>query len=659
MMPSRRLQRTLWVLMSLVSMTMCATNFVHAKPSARGNGEEQELLKLIRSGKLIRARELSEKLLAQNAESMIARYALAHVFYEEEANLPRALHHMRQAERVLVKYYGEPPRDAEAQTLHRLILFGLESILGEMDRRLEQIEIVDRYSRFYHPSLDHRKIWPLMKLHRFDEAARIATAATQSSILEERISGYNGLLSIEFERERPLYCFQEAMKAVEATAYRSCILNLNTAEAAFAVFKFSEAERLALKSMQASMQDCPSSAHTHLANLYLLRGDFRRAISAVKEAREQAVHKRIRQQFEMWINAWMMRLFYSLDQVDRAHDYAQQILRAPDRVGLISYSRELMEAIYTTDYYAIAELYLEHLRERASARSIGSKFKLWYELKTHEVQQWLTKRKIGRLIAEHDLLRGLIRPYMKPLPPWNTATLLEIVGNGIVTKAMEQISSTDEMKQELHPYFNALYGEMAYRDGDLSNAIALAKKTIETLPSDEVLLKGRVYAWGADALWRLGQRDLALTYFHHVLEQWPTAFKIMRVRLPVTVKAGSSSIEQTARARLEDSPRLQEGNSGFVVDISQPKGDLLICLLSSTGRRFGCGSALMKLHKLKRNEARDAALSDEEKVELAIDAFHELVFAPMIDLTQQDMRTLDGSAVKGRADEVLEEVFGK
>jgi hypothetical protein len=57
---------------------------------------------------------------------------------------------------------------------------------------------------------------------------------------------------------------------------------------------------------------------------------------------------------------------------------------------------------------------------------------------------------------------------------------------------------------------------------------------------------------------------------------------------------------------------------------------------------------------------RSSASADSERAMIAvIDAFHEQVFAPKIDLTQQDINSLDGSAVRGRADDVLEQVLGR
>ena len=43
----------------------------------------------------------------------------------------------------------------------------------------------------------------------------------------------------------------------------------------------------------------------------------------------------------------------------------------------------------------------------------------------------------------------------------------------------------------------------------------------------------------------------------------------------------------------------------------------------------------------------------------AVDEFLDGVFTPKIDLTQHDISSLDGSAMRGRADRVLKEILGK
>jgi tetratricopeptide (TPR) repeat protein len=625
-----------------------------ANDPLQGTAAEKSALKSMRAEKYIRAREEAEKILRANPNSILGRYVLAEVFHWEEANLPRALYHTNRTEKLLTQRYGKRPKQTLAQQWHRRILRSIAALEGEMDKRAEQLKTIDRYDAIYSPKLDRFRIWPLMKLHRFDEAIAIAKKVTLSSRLETRISGYNGLLSIEFERKRPLSCYREAMRALEATAYRSCILNLNTAEAAFAVFRFDQVEPLAQKSLKADIDDCPSSAHTHLANLYLLRADFQRAISAVKGARQQGISRRMRQQFEMTITNWLMRLLFSLGKFDKAAELAERVVRSPDRVGFTSFSSELLLAIYTTDYHSSLFAEIERLKEKASARSFSQRISTWSDIQVLKAKAWQARHQATRLMGDGGMLVSLVRPYIKPMPPWSSPALISVAGEGVIEEAVKEAKKRVEQPEKTRVYFDVFSGEIAYRRGQWQKALTLARQILAALPKDEVLLSSRISAWGAKAAWQVGKGDLAAKLFHRVLHRWPTALRILSVALPVEILAGKDSLSQEIARRLERSPRLEVGSKrgslGFKVRVVQRDGHMQICLNGPQDRRYACGVTDLKELKDK-DEAEQAAL--------AIDAFHDEVFTPQIDLTQQDINSLDGSAVRGKADQVLEEVLGK
>lgn len=611
-----------------------------------GSDEEQALLKVLAQKKFIRAREQAEKILKRDTDSIIARYALAMAFFEEEANLPRALYHLRRCERLLLARYGQVPSDEQARSWHRKLLLAQEDVLGEMDRRQEQLKVLERHDALYKPDERHRRIWPLMKLHRFAEARRIATELTQSSEVRMRIRGYNGLLSVELEQGRPQACFDLAIKAVQNTGYRSCVLTLNAAEAAFAVFRFDEVERLAQRSLQAPDKDCPSSAHIHLTNLYLMRGDFQRAVAALRALREYGVARRHRQQFEAGVNAWLLRILYALGQFDKASELAQRVVRTPDRVGLTSFSHELMVLIHYLDHYATLRAQLEQLAERASARSVGPRLKLWAERRLLELEAWSARRKAAKLLGERGQLEELLRPYLKPLPPWRAASVDRVVGRGVVEQALRQIAKGEKMRDKVSPYFAAYRGEMAFRHGELGLARKLGQQALEGLDRNEVLLRLRVTAWIGATAYRQGKRAEAQAAFHRVIDRWPTALRILSLPVPVKFVSDGSALANDLLERLRRSPRLVAGSLELTVRVSAKGGKPSICMFGPRKRRYACVEA-------------DGKKTEEDPLALLIDRFHQAAFSPRIDLTQADINSLDGSAVRGRADDVLKQVLGQ
>jgi tetratricopeptide (TPR) repeat protein len=612
-----------------------------------GSPAEQELLKSVNAGKLIRAREQAEAILRQHPGSILGRYGLTVVFHDEEGNLPRALYHARLAERELASRYGGGSSDGQVQLWHRRLLEEQEEILGEMDRRDEQLAVMDRWDTLYKPNMDRRRIWPLMKLHRFDEAVRLARRVSLSEDMQVRISGLNGLLAIESERLRPRECFKVAMEGIEATGYQSCILLENGAEAAFAVFRFGEVERLALRSLQAGIKDCPASAYPHLANLYLLRGDYQRAMSAVKSAREHGIARRYRQQFEMGNQTWLARLLYALGQFEKSLEKSEQVVRAPDRVGMTSFSSELMRVIALVEHHAALAAREQELLEQASARPIKAQLGFWLKRRALEANAWLLRRRAGRLLAREDTLVHLVRPYFKPLPPWNAGALVDAAGSGVLRRAIAEARRRETMPRETVPYFEALEAEIALREGELARGLAGVEAVLRTLPRDEALLRGRLEALAADAARRLGRAGDAERLYHGALERFPSALRFLGLKLPIEVRSDEGALSRRVARALLASPRLSPGGS-FTVRVTGTERELRICLQGRGGRRYGC--AEVDLRGVKK---------EDEQVARAVDAFHTKVFAPKIDLTQRDINSLDGSAVRGEADEVLKQILGQ
>ncbi|MFH1131144.1 MAG: hypothetical protein V1754_07400 [Pseudomonadota bacterium] len=620
----------------------------------RGTPEEQAAVKALRSQKYIGAREQAEKILAKHPNSILARFVLANSFHLEEGNLPRALHHIQTARERLVRDFGKHPTDKLAQHWHRELLLSEETILGEMDLRKQQLSILDQYDALYSPKMDQRRIWPLMKLHRFEEAIRIAKMATLSSEEDTRISGHNGILSIEFERQRPEACFKAAMHALEVTGYNSCVLNANAAETAFSVFKFDQVETLSRQSLKAPIEDCPTSAHSHLANLFLLRGDFQRAISAVKAARELGVSRRLRQQFEMGNTAWLMRLLFALGKFEETLKLAEQAARSPDRVGMISFSKELLLAISTVELHAAILARIEQLRERASARQFLERIGIWAKIQQLELVAWETKHRASHLLANENTLVGIVRPYFKPLAPWRTPALIQVVGRGILKRAVAQATAKETMKAQTASYFDGLLGEIAFQGHDFALALKLANQSLAKLPKDETLLHNHIAAWAAYAAWKIGQWETAQNYFHQVLHSWPTALRILSIPLPVEISSSSDVLAKQIAAKLRDSPRLIEERPnhklGFRVQVVRKDNYMQTCLSGIRGHQYACTLTALN---------GSTKLSPDELTAKIIDEFCEQVFAPKIDLTQQDINSLDGSAVRGHVDTVLREVLGK
>jgi uncharacterized protein (DUF3084 family) len=226
--------------------------------------------------------------------------------------------------------------------------------------------------------------------------------------------------------------------------------------------------------------------------------------------------------------------------------------------------------------------------------------------------------------------------------------IIPVAGEGVVLAALEEARRRERMKKETAPYFAALEGEVRYRGGELPQALELAQSARRELPRDEVLLRARVDAWSADAAQRLGRHAEAEKRFHEVLHRLPTALRILDIRLPVRIRAASHPLAREVAEQLMSSRRLDPRGRGFVVRVTGEGRTVSVCIESSSGRRYSCA----------RTEVPED-LERDEQVARVIDTFHVKAFAPKIDLTQRDINSLDGSAVRGDADTLIDKVLGK
>jgi hypothetical protein len=300
---------------------------------------------------------------------------------------------------------------------------------------------------------------------------------------------------------------------------------------------------------------------------------------------------------------------------------------------------------------------MEALREHASVRPLPYRLKTWAQVRQLDYQAWLSRRQVARLVATRVQPVNLLRPYFTPLMPWNSGALVEAAGGGVILEVLRQARQQETMRRQSEPYFNGLQSEVAYREENPAEALELAERALALLAKEEVLLRGRLQAIAADAALQLGKNSLAEGYFHQVLERFPTALRILRIPLPVRALSDQHPLSQRVAETLLRSRRLRSSSHGFIVRVTEDKRILILCLENPSGQRYGCAFYSPTLDPSKGRSA--APPSEEETVARAIDTFHRKVFAPKVDLTQRDINSLDGSAVRGDADELIKDVLGK
>jgi tetratricopeptide (TPR) repeat protein len=602
--------------------------------------EEREVLLRVDSRELVKARGLAEKLIAANPRSFVGNWGMCRVHHDEEGNHARAIFYCRKAEAILVNDLG---RDAE---WHRKIILEQADILFEMNRNQEVLDTIDRYEELYGASLGEQRIWPLFKLGRPDEARTIALQMIRSEDEHERIQGYNGMLSIEFEAHDREASYKWSVDAVNATRGENCTILRNAAGSAFTRFRLREAEDYANRAHEARDR-CTDAGYDQLAGLYIVEGEFQKALAAIEALKKEPVEKRYRPHYAMRRRAILADLLTALGKVDEAEKIAADLYVLPPRTGMISTPLAVERFSRSFRYWATLDTRIRLLAEK---RSYGPFFA---GLPTEELKlslaRWEIRRALIQLAAEPGMLVNRTRPNLgeiSDVAPWQVGGFVHVLGTGVMRGSVLAGRVLDRAFPEAGAYLDALEGEIAYAEGRLAEADRLATAALTALPREEALLRWRTTAWQADALARLGRPNEARAGFQEVLRNFPSVLRILDLQVPAQVSSDGSALAKTVAERLMRSRRFTiTKGAPFRLDVSAKGESVQICLSDESGAQFACAAG----------EKKD----DREKtVTAALDAFHSAAFSPKVALTQSDLSSLDGSPVRVSADEVLKGVLG-
>jgi tetratricopeptide (TPR) repeat protein len=615
-----------------------------------GTADEQKALTLVDQEKLIEAREAAQTILEGNPTSVIGRYVMCEVFYRLEANLPRALFLIRQVRTTLEARYSDRPESREARRWHKKLI-KLESwILSDMDDREGQLTVLDYFNARYKPPREVHKMWPLLKLKRFDEAIAIGKKLIYSEREWERRRAYNGLMAVEDERRNRKASYDWGKAAYENVRGKSCIINTNLALAARRAFELDEAERYDKEAIKAADGSCPTSPYAQLTMVYLAQGEYQKSLSALEKLRKVPREPNQRIQNEMTIKGRLAELLLALGQFEPAVARTQEIMRHPDRAGTTSASEESIELSNAVLHGAVLNGRIEQLREQAAVRGFGDTLDVWSQMQDLMVEHWQVRRRAIRLGTLEHLLIDIVSPYYTDVMPWYGAAMLDLFGEGVILKMLAQARERDvDYPDRARGFYDATEGELAWRGGDWAKARQAGSAALKNLPGRIKMLRWRVMTWLGDVAMQLGDAQRAQTLFHDVMRHQPTAFRHLGVQLPAKFVHSGGTIAAEAVERLQDSPRFGGDPLDFTVRVTQEGEGLQLCLLGVGGSQYAC------------HVASEGLVGEEAEAGLlkALDAFHDAAFSPKLELTQTDINSLDGRAVRQSASDAIKGLLGK
>ena len=629
------------LLLSLINSPCWAQNILV------GDKEEQECLSNYDNGKPIRAAEQARAILEEK-ESFIATFVLGDVYYWYDANYPRSYFLLSQAEELLFEEFGSPPRDELAKTWHRRLLRTQQYALGEMDDREGELAIIDYYNDLYDPDLEVEKMWPLVKLGQFDEAEEIGKRLIYDSDENIQLRAYNGLMASSDEQRNRDGVYQWGKTAYEITRGDSCVIASNFSRSAWQNLHYEEAVEAIQSALNAGNQDCSSNPLADLASVYLIQGKFQQSIAALKELSQAPTERRLRVQFGMAHKARLAELLLALGQIEEAQKRAIEIDSNPDRVGKTSASQEAATLSATLLYWTIMQAVNEREAERRAARPFATALGIWSDGIGRSLTQWEKSRIAIRLASQQDLLTTMVRPYFLDVMPWYSGTLCEIFGTGLVRKAVQAAREQEQdFETDVGPFFDALEGESYWRDGDDEAAKPLVDAALDDLPEATRILRWRLEAIRTDIAYRAGEGESAYQGYVGLVSEFPSVFRLLGLSLPVGVERCQGTHCEWAAEAIGNSPRfVVDTESPLVMTVTEEASQLSICLKNRRGTSYACA----------QGEVDDDDL--EESVAVLMDEALDTIFSPKIELTQSEIRSLDGRPSRINAERAVEDVLG-
>ncbi len=604
----------------------------------RSTDEEREVIHADIKREFAKSRERATHILSKNLDSIPALIALARAEAFGDGNLPQGLFLIRQARRICESRGIANSADADAREWYLRIMHQEYDMLGRLDRRLEQLEVVNRMESIYEP-LPVLKVWPLIKLKKYDEAAEATRLADETGRFAATVLNARCAMAWEMQQRNEAYDAGSAM--IEAHG-DSPVHWKNHGEAALGVFRFDEAEKAFLKSTTLSQTGLSSTAYNDLTVLYLQQGRIAEAIDAIKNANRQRASREPSnlQQDQATTDLSKAMLMIVLGRGDDAIRHARSAYELPDRGGNTSEDASVLRLSCALGYAAALRLQREQQYEAANSSL----------LPTLNFDVLLFDHK-SRNLTDVQLLCSTLRPHLgggpgisKGIPSWLRVSVIQFFPPVIAAEAVRQVREVEDHPLAI-PYLDAIEAEVCLRLGDYETASSLAKQSLEQLPAQgEKLLCGRVALVGAQAAFLSGDVSSAWPLFQRALQDFPTAFRLLGVALPVRIEHDEQKGSALLARAVGRSRRFRPDASGFVFTFNQGDG-MVDCNLTSPN-----GSQIFA-------ESIKLVDGEPDAIGQALERIHDRLLAPAIDLTQSDMSSLDGSPIAARSREMIDHLL--
>ncbi len=657
--------------------------------------DERTALELSRDDKHLSARTKADEILKRDPNSAVAHFVLGTSLREAEGALARSLSHLQKSRLLYEARFPDAAGEGQPWRVHADTIFGIAITSQLMEDYETSLRAMDDYDERFTPKMLSQRVWPLMKLERYNEARAWAKQAIDTGSPFQKMRAMNGLCAVEAEERKRVAAYDACLavykiakerlansKETDPTRLPQIVVYANNAHlGALSVLKYDEAETLAVDGTK-SREETSANPWLRLARLYIDEGRASEAVSAAKALQAWRVQQppSTREQFRAEDESTIALLLLAAGEADAGLKLQDRVLERPDRRAMISTQPEQTAGANALLRRALLRVASELANERASAAPLLDGPRHRAEALRLAALMWPdAQRVVGSLLDEGRLvstLRMYLAGGIEHVPSWLVADLVDVLGPGVFLAALGEARRRENELQEVFAFYDGLEAEARLAQGNETLALALAKKSLEKLPKAEVLFKARVAAVAAKAAGLLGDREGALVHFEQALLGDPGAIRRLGLKVPVRFEAGGGERALAAVSRLRSSPRFDDVGQGFVITVTDDGTTLAACLHTPLGAELGCGRVPVNVPPPeasapapyvsggpaaeKTPAAAPAPPSKEAPERLAL-AFHKNVFALKMNLSDGDLRSLDGgtTATRDAAREKMRELLGE
>ena len=617
-----------------------------AQPEPRGTPQEEEAIQALRDARLVRARELAEAILSADPTSIRAEYALGVALQDGEGNIPLALHHYQEGLDRISLPSGWPRPDE--RLWHMRLLARKMSALSDLGRQKELLAATRLFREAYAPDAFAADVWPLMKLGRIDEARRAAKRAIASGEKMEEIIARNGLCAIDGYRA----CL-EMLKAVRGVDFELGLALRNVAVAALESGRYGDAERMLLESTE--HPDENTNAWRDLATLFVAEGRLSEALDAARRMRDLSRRQplRVRQHSGAEDLVAAGQLLLVAGRTESAARASGRALEAPDRAAHWSGSASEIMAEGELLDRAVGRTLAEEERENAALAPWRAAPVHWWRAAKHAAEAWLTGRRLQPLLESGGMRPADRVDHLRPelsAPFWLQPDAVALFGAGPTLALLEDVRRAGPIPDDpVPPKMRdasrlALETEARWLAGDYARCLAAGARARELLPPAEVLIRARIALRMAQSALAAGRKAEAWPYFAEVMDKDPGVLRRLGAALPVAPRA-AAGLAADAAARALGTPRFaRDAASPFALSGAGTR----LCLTGIGGGVIACADDPGPLAERGGGPAGPPAPARADAAARLAGALLKVAFAPRLDMSRQDLTSLDGSPVVER-----------